>query len=222
MREASVPGSFLREMHASLDTDRMAADDICLDELADRGEMLFEHEFSFTDGLGSRAAAKAPVGPFRRVHNGAFGGPETISCTSCHWIGGPNGAGAETDNVFLTGDGARPDKGDARNPPALMGLGVVEALAREMTRDLQQQRDELPRKQGKAEVRLQSKGVDFGVLRINDKGELNLASVHGVDDDLIVKPFKGTLAHIGGSHPTPCKYTSVSRAISCSRVPSPR
>ena len=30
-----------------------------------------------------------------------FGGPETISCPSCHWIGGPNGAGAETDNAFL-------------------------------------------------------------------------------------------------------------------------
>lgn len=197
LREAAVPGSFLREMHAALDPDRIAAGEVCLTELAERGELLFEHEFSFTDGLGGGRAPHAPAGPFRRVHEGAFGGPETISCPSCHWVGGPNGAGAETDNVFLAGDGERPGQGDERNPPALLGLGVVQALAKEMTAELQAQRAELLQAAGtEAEIRLSAKGVDFGVLRINANGEIDATKVRGVDADLVIKPFgwKGTLA----------------------------
>jgi hypothetical protein len=200
LREAAAPGSFVREMHAALDAKRVAAGDVCLDELADLGLLLFEHEFNFADGLGGGGSAKAPSGPFRRVHGGAFGGPETISCPSCHWIGGPNGAGAETDTAFLDGDGQRTTSGDGRNPPALVGLGVVQALAREMSRELQQQRADLVRDAARAgaarETRLTSKGVDFGVIRVTSKGEIDASGIRGVDQDLVVKPFgwKGTLA----------------------------
>jgi hypothetical protein len=200
MREAAAPGSFLREMHAALDAKRMAAGQICLTELADRGQQLFEHEFGFSDGLGGGESARAPVGPFRRVHGGLFGGPETVSCPSCHWIGGPNGAGAETDNAFLAGDGASTTSGDERNPPALLALGVVQALSREMTRDLQKQRADLVGEAARAgsarETRLTSKGVDFGVLRGTATGEVDVSGIRGIDADLVVKPFgwKGTLA----------------------------
>jgi hypothetical protein len=134
------------------------------------------------------------------VHQGLFGGPETISCPSCHWVGGPNGAGAETDNAFLHGDGERTGSGDERNAPALTALGVVEALGREMTRDLQRQRDELVREAARAgngrQARLTTKGVYFGVLRATAQGEVDASGVAGVDADLVVKPFgwKGTLA----------------------------
>jgi hypothetical protein len=203
LREAATPGWFLREMHAELDAERIAAGQVCLSELADRGELLFEHEYGFPDGLGGGQAAKAAAGPFRRVHEGVFGGPETISCPSCHWIGGPNGAGAETDNAILAGDGATTASGDARNPPALIGLGVVQALAKEMSRELQAQRAELVRDAARAgdgrEARLTSKGVDFGVLRATPKGEVDTSGLRGVDADLVVKPFgwKGTLATFG-------------------------
>ena len=199
LREAAAPGSFLRQMHAVLDPPRLAAGELCLAEVADLGELLFEHEYNFPDGLGRGDSAKAPGGPFRRVHQGLAGGPETISCTSCHWVGGPNGAGAETDNVFLTGDGERIPSGDERNPPALIALGVVEALGREMTRDLHRQRGDLVRDAARAgagrEIRLATKGVDFGVLRASAKGEVDTSGVVGVDPDLVVKPFgwKGTL-----------------------------
>ena len=199
-REAAAPGSVLREMHAALDAKRIAAGDVCLSELADRGRLLFEHEYDFPDGLGGGQASTAPGGPFRRVHQGLFGGPETISCPSCHWVGGPNGAGAETDNAFLQGDGERTPSGDQRNPPALVGLGVVQALAREMSRDLRQQRADLVREAARAgagrETRLTTKGVDFGVLRATPKGEIDASGVRGVDADLVVKPFgwKGTAA----------------------------
>jgi Di-haem oxidoreductase, putative peroxidase len=200
LREAAAPGSFLREMHSALDPKRVAAGQVCLAELADLGQLLFEHEYSFPDGLGGGEGAKNPGGPFRRVHEGLFGGPETISCPSCHWIGGPAGAGAETDGAFLDGDGQRTASGDERNPPALVALGVVQALAREMTRDLQKQRDDLVRDASRAgdarEARLTSKGVDFGALRVTPRGEVDASGVRGVDQDLVVKPFgwKGTLA----------------------------
>jgi len=199
IQEAAEPGSFLREMHAALDPKRVAAGQVCLADLADLGQLLFEHEYNFPDGLGSGDGAKRSVGPFRRVHAGDFGGPETISCPSCHWVGGPNGAGAETDVAFLEGDGLRTTSGDGRNAPALIGLGVVQALAREMTRDLQAQRDDLVREATRTgdarEIRLTTKGVDFGVLRASPKGEIDPSGVRGVDEDLVVKPFgwKGTL-----------------------------
>ena len=200
LQEAAMPGSFRREMHAALNPQQLAAGHMCLAEVADRGQLLFEHEYGFRDGLGGGGSATAPAGPFRRVHQGLFGGPETISCVSCHWVGGPDGAGAETDNAFLQGDGQRPGSGDARNPPALIGLGVVQALAQEMSRDLQQQRTTLLHDAAQAaadrEVRLSSKGVDFGVLRVTAKGAVDPAGLRGVDADLVVKPFgwKGTLA----------------------------
>ncbi len=199
-REAAAPGSLVREMHAALDPTRMAAGKVCLAELADRGRLLFEHEYNFADGLGGGGAATAAKGPFRRVHQGLFGGPETISCPSCHWVGGPNGAGAETDNAFLQGDGERTPSGDQRNPPALVALGVVQALAHEMSRDLQKERTDLVREAARAgagrEARLTSKGVDFGVLRATPKGEIDASGIQGVDADLVVKPFgwKGTAA----------------------------
>jgi hypothetical protein len=198
-REAATPGFFLHAMHGALDAKRVAAGQVCLDELADLGQLLFEHEYNFADGLGSGEAAKASVGPFRRVHGGVFGGPETISCPSCHWIGGPNGAGAETDTAFLDGDGVATASGDGRNAPALVGLGVVQALAREMSRDLQRQRADLVRDAARAgetrETRLTAKGVDFGVLRATAKGAIDASGLRGVDADLVVKPFgwKGTL-----------------------------
>src|SRR5207253_1584902 len=87
-----------------------------------------------------------------------------------------------------------------RNPPALMGLGVVQALAREMSRDLDKERADLVREAARAgaarEARLTTKGVDFGVLRATANGEVDASGVRGVDPDLVVKPFgwKGTAA----------------------------
>lgn len=196
-REAAEPGAFLRDMHAALDADDVAAGIVCPDDLADLGQVVFEHEYGFADGLGG-AARDGPAGPFRRVHAGLFGGPETISCPSCHWVGGPNGAGAETDNAFLAADGVTPARADERNPPPLLGVGVVQALAAEMSRELQRQRAELVRDTGgeARERRLTAKGIDFGLLRVSADGDVDTSGVEGVDADLVVKPFgwKGTRA----------------------------
>lgn len=189
-------------MDAALDPNQLAAGRVCLAEVVERGQLVFEHEYGFADGLGAGGATKATKGPFRRIHEGIVGGPETIACSSCHWVGGPAGAGAETDNAFLLGDGARADSADQRNPPALVALGVVEALAREMSHELQAQRAALiqaSQREGVArEVSLESKGVRFGTLRLSAKGEIDTSGLRGIDADLVVKPFgwKGTLASI--------------------------
>lgn len=198
MREAIEPGYVIRRSSEALDAGSMS-----IPQLYETGRLLFEHEYSFTDGLGSarRQYAGAKTGsPFRRVHLGRFGGPETTTCTSCHWRGGPAGAGGLADNSFFYGDGDRTDSADARNPPPLQGVGVVEALAHEMSLDLQAIRTRLTVEAREtrtvATAPLIAKGVRFGTLSVEPDGGVNTAGVEGVDADLIVRPFgwKGTSA----------------------------
>lgn len=159
------------------------------------GDALFGHEFRGSDGYGDGAA---PV-PLRRVHAGRRGGLDSFSCAGCHSLGGADGAGAATQNAFLRGDGDDIDTAVARNPPAVIGLGFVQALAVEMTRELQYARDEALADAAatgqSVEVVLASKGVGFGRLWARPDGSVDTRELEGIDADLVVKPFgwKGTL-----------------------------
>ena len=165
-------------------------DTIRCGDLLTVGRLVFEHEYTFADGLQ----------PFQRVQTGELGGPETQSCRSCHWRGGPAGAGAILDNTFLLGDGDRVSSADPRNPPPLLGLGLVQLLADEMTADLHAQRDaaqaEALQGQLTLERPLRTKGVSFGRIRVAPDGAVDTSEVEGVDPDLVVKPFgwKGNFA----------------------------
>jgi len=203
--EAIRPGHLLRETGAAVPQSRIDAGEVSVAELRHAGRLLFEHEYTLAEGLGdarARAAAGRGESPFRRVHEARRGGPETTTCASCHWRGGQGGAGALVDASLVLGDGDLADGADPRNPPPLQGSGAVEALAAEMTRDLQAARARLverAREEGRAvETRLVTKGVDFGVLRAGADGSVDAAGVDGVDPDLVVKPFgwKGTFATI--------------------------
>ena len=86
-----------------------------------------------------------------------------------------------------------PSFSSERHTIALMGAGLVELLAREMTADLQGERADAV-KQARAsgqDVRadLVSKGVRFGSITAHPDGIVDLDSVEGVDADLIVRPF---------------------------------
>ena len=89
-----------------------------------------------------------------------------------------------------------------RNPPALLALGVVEALARRRVGSCSGSGDDLVAQAAAAgearETRLVTKGVDFGALRVSAKGVVDTSMVKGIDADLVVRPFgwKGTLATI--------------------------
>jgi hypothetical protein len=160
------------------------------------GDALFGHEFRGSDGYGD---APGPVPP-RRIHQGLRGGLDSFTCAGCHSVGGADGAGAATQNVFLRGDGDDIGSAVARNPPAVIGLGFVQALAAEMTRELQHARAEAVTAATASgepvEVELASKGVSFGRLRVEPDGSVDATALAGIDDDLVVKPFgwKGTIA----------------------------
>ena len=96
------------------------------------GDALFEHEFSSVDGWGA--------GEFgiKRVHDGVRGGLDTFSCASCHSLGGADGAGTFQQNAFLYGDGERISSAIPRNAPSLLGVGLIQSLADEMSRELAQ------------------------------------------------------------------------------------
>lgn len=168
-----------------------------LDRLFRFGDALFGHEFRSGDGYG------ASVNPqLQRVHQGVYGGLDTFSCAGCHSVGGPDGAGAETQNAFLLGDGDHASSANVRNAPAVLGLGFVQALAAEMTTELQYERDtalaDAADKGVPVSRILESKGVSFGHLIARPDGTLDLSSVFGVDPDLVVKPFgwKGNIARL--------------------------
>ncbi len=128
------------------------------------------------------------------------GGPDTTSCVSCHWRGGPAGAGGLPDDSYLLGDGDRVSSADARNPPALAGAGAVQALSDEMTAELADERAraiaEAKRTGHAIEVALAAKGVGFGALHVSPSGRVDTRDVRGIDVDLVVRPFgwKGTAA----------------------------
>ena len=203
LREAVEPGHVLRATAALVEDDALAQGQYCAQDLYEVGRLLFEHPFTFADGLAA-GAGDAATSPFRRVQAGRAGGPETTTCTSCHWRGGPGGGGGLPDASFLLGDGDRVGSADARNPPPLLGAGVAQALGEEMTAELAARRaDGLARARAggaAVDVELLAKGVAFGVLRVLPDGQLDTDRVRGIDTDLVVRPFgwKGTEATIAG------------------------
>ncbi len=160
-----------------------------VDELFALGDAVFGHEFRAADGYGDVQA----VLPGRRIHDRSRGALDTFSCAGCHSVGGPNGAGAATQNAYLFGDGSHQSSTVIRNSPPVLGLGMVQALAREMSLELQRARDaalEQAASTGTAvAVRLESKGIDFGVLTARANGSVDASELDGIDADLVVKPF---------------------------------
>jgi len=177
-REAVEPGFVVRE------TEALAAESACAQPQAEAGRILFEHTFS--------------VGQWLQRVPGESTGVEAASCTACHAQRGPGGGGGLPDVTFLFGDGDSISSADARNPPALAGAGVIEALAAEMTADLARIRDTAKRGGKAVTVPLVAKGVSFGTLAVDANGRVDTSGVRGVDPDLVVKPFgwKGSVASV--------------------------
>lgn len=168
-----------------------------LDRLFRVGDALFEHEFRDEDGFGATAGAK-----LRRVHTPTRGGLDTFSCAGCHSQGGPDGAGSAAENAFLNGDGFSIASANERNPPHALGLGLVQALAWEMTNELALLRVDAIEQAGLSgtsrTANLVTKGVSFGELVAHPDGSLDLTGVVGISPDLVVRPFgwKGDVARL--------------------------
>lgn len=144
-----------------------------------RGRQLFQRKFTLLQGFGPRT--HDGIGDI--AAEGAIGAGLIESCAGCH--GRPRGAAGFGGDVAT-----RPDSRDA---PHLFGLGLKEMLADEITSDLrairQKARDRAQRTGRTVSLTLQSKGVQYGVIRADRDGKIDTSSVRGVDPDLRVKPL---------------------------------
>jgi mono/diheme cytochrome c family protein len=192
--EARDPGELIE--HATLTEVDFRHRKLDVDTLFVVGDELFGLLFRPENGWGAGGADRdapdyKPV--LRRVHHGYAGGPDAFGCFSCHSKGGPDGAGMQTQNAFLAGDGDRLSSADQRNPPHLLGLGPIALLAREVSSDLQAQAAATAAEahtSGQPVVReLRSKGVSFGSISAGADGAIDYANLRGVDRDLIIRPF---------------------------------
>lgn len=182
----------IRPSQAELEAGAYSAD-----EIFQIGAQIFNATFTPAMGYGAK-----DLPHHGRFHKGRRGGPDAMKCASCHWRGGPAGAGDAADNAYLQGDGDHQSSALARNPPSLAGAGLVELVAREMTSELQTARGKMlaaAKEQGKpVREKLEAKGVSFGELEVRPDGAVDGTSLAGVDPDLTVKPFgwKGTFASL--------------------------
>jgi cytochrome c peroxidase len=181
--------------------------------LVERGRQLFKAKFTTEDGAGRPKATQAIVPTKRkRGTNPPFSrtsGPDSNSCAGCHNDPITGGSADFVANVFVSEgfesaefDNTDPTFSSERHTIALMGAGLIELLAREMTADLQATRNEAVKRawaSGEdARADLISKGVRFGSIFAHPDGIVDLDSIEGVDVDLIVRPFsrKGVFTSI--------------------------
>jgi hypothetical protein len=172
----------------------------------------------FTKGTGD------PLGDVNRplvfpFNFNRISAPDANSCAGCHNLPFVGGGGDIVANVFVLGQrfdfasfdendptplrgsvdetGARAllqSIGNSRGTLGMFGSGYIEMLARQMTAELQQQRDALAPGQSRALI---ASGVDFGRLSRDPGGRYDVSEVEGLPaialasevPDLIVRPF---------------------------------
>lgn len=192
--DAREPGELIE--HATLHEVHFDHREVGIDTLFIVGDELFGYLFRPENGWGRGSEERLLpnfIPKLSRVHRGRNGGPDAFACFSCHFKGGPDGSGTQSQAAFFNGDGERVAGADQRNAPHLLGLGPIAALAIEMSADLQAQAMKLSA-QAKAEHRrieqpLATKGVAFGRIAAGSDGTLDYSAVEGVDHDLTIRPF---------------------------------
>lgn len=184
-----------------------------LRQLIDQGEALFTAKFTSDDGVGRPMATQAII-PTKRKRPAPqlfqrLAGSDSNACSSCHNDPVTGGAGDLVTNVFVSEGFTNPDFdttdpqfSNERNTNHLMGAGLVELLAREMSGELQSQRHDAlkeARLSGKTQtVRLTTKGITFGAITAHPDGMVDLSKLDGIDTDLVIRPFsqKGVITSL--------------------------
>jgi hypothetical protein len=189
--------------HVDFDAAARAGDS-ALPGLIERGRQLFKAKFTLQDGAGRPKATQAII-PTKRKHgvNPAFtrtSGPDSNSCFGCHNDPIEGGSGDFVANVFVSEgfesaefDNVDPTFSSERHTIALMGAGLVELLAREMTSELRAERDDAVKRawaSGQSVTAdLVTKSVRYGSITAHPDGIVDLDRIEGVDADLTVRPF---------------------------------
>ena len=185
-----------------LNQARIAAGRYRFTDLFRFGRILFTAKFNTLDGQG-RPAATGNGAPSQRdpANDPGFlrtSGTDSNSCAGCHNEPRAGGAGDFVANVFVLAQVRDPvtfdvRESDERNTLGMFGSGAIELLGREMTSDLlaiQQRAIGAAATSGQdVQQDLVTKGVSFGRIVAHADGTVDSSQVHGVDPDLIVKPF---------------------------------
>ena len=141
-----------RVFSSHVDFDAVAAAGAAaIPDLIARGKALFKAKFTTEDGAGRPKATQAIVPTKRKFGvNPAFtrtSGPDSNSCFGCHNDPIEGGSGDFVTDVFVSEgfesaqfNSTDPSFSSERHTTPLMGDGLVELLAREMTADLQGER----------------------------------------------------------------------------------
>ncbi len=174
---------------------------VSLKDMMDHGGTVFSARFNALDGQGRPAstgtgAPRVPDEP----HMIRTSAPDSTSCAGCHAQPRPGGAGDFVANVFVLAQALDPvtesvsgNFSNERNTLGMMGAGPIEMLAREMTAELHEIRDEalaIAGQTGVPQTRdLVAKGVSFGRMTAMPDGKIDPSEIDGVDWDLIIKPF---------------------------------
>lgn len=189
--------AFPLEKH--LEEKDIAAGAMAFPELFDAGDKLFHTAYNGLDGVGMKRLAGKPLNRFSI--GPVAGSPVPVgaqSCGSCHGRPVAAGGGLSHTRVFFdpNRDGAPPV--NPRATISLLGNGVLQLVAEEMTDQLLAARDAAA-KQAKAtpgtpaSQALRANGVDFGtiVATASPIGDVkfDVSKVRGVSPDLVVRPF---------------------------------
>lgn len=181
--------------------------------LVEQGRELFETRFNEIDGAGRPGATGDSKPTPRPTQNDAglirTSGPDASACSSCHNQPASGGSGDFVANAFVGAHFADPpsltielESTSERNTTSLFGSGLIEAVAAEMTTELQAARDgalsEAERRGVEVRIDVVAKGVAFGFLVARPDGTLGADRLEGVDYDLVVRPFgvKGIAASL--------------------------
>lgn len=171
-------------------------------DLLAHGKAVFDARFNELDGQGRPASTGG--GAFRDKHGQpAFirtSGPDSNSCSGCHNQPSSGGAGDNVANVFVLAqlldpviESVSPEFSNERNTLGMFGSGAIESLAREMSEELFQIREDAVNEalmsQQFVTKDLVAKGVSFGSITVTPEGLIDPSNIDGVDWDLIIKPF---------------------------------
>src|SRR5262245_29004380 len=191
-----VPAILVHMNQADADSGRVPFQD-----LVNHGRNLFTAVFNRLDGQGRPAttAGGQPRSPAQPLMVRTTG-PDSHSCASCHSRPRPGGGGDFASNVFVSSDSATPatDSISAefvseRMTVSLFGSGPIEALALEMTRELQGIRiaaiNQAFLSARNVPAHLSAKGIDFGNIIARADGSVDTTGVRGVSPDLVIRPF---------------------------------
>jgi mono/diheme cytochrome c family protein len=198
--KAALPTVSLTEkgafpLDAHVESADIASGKYTFERMQKAGSALFHTAYNGMDGVGiavrpngTHVARFAPLGP---------AGPAAQSCGECHNAPIASAGGLAHSSVVRDTVGKGVPPFDVRAATSLLGDGILQLLAQEMTEELQAARsaaaDAAKATPGKPVTReLKSKGTNFGSITATATAggvTFDVSKVAGLDPDLVVRPM---------------------------------